>query len=143
MAGALLTTLCTPSIASHLPCSLPRRWQSQHKCPTSVSTEGVRHELSKVDADAWLDGFMPYALRQDEVAGAEVVIVNDGQVLTERGFVRVDLYASHANRSADQRQLRRRRRAAEHAAQRNADNPQQHTTHQGHAGMNGPEQRGR
>lgn len=44
------------------------------------------HALSKTDVDAWLDGFMPYALRRGDAAGAVVVVVRDGQVLTQRGF---------------------------------------------------------
>lgn len=43
-------------------------------------------ELTKVDADAWLDGFMPFTLESNDIAGAVVVIVKDGQVLTQRGF---------------------------------------------------------
>jgi CubicO group peptidase (beta-lactamase class C family) len=36
--------------------------------------------------DGWLDGLMPYALSLGDIAGAVVVVVKDGQVLTERGF---------------------------------------------------------
>ena len=43
-------------------------------------------ELTKSDLDAWLDGYMPYALAQGDIAGAVVVVVKDGQVLTQRGF---------------------------------------------------------
>lgn len=42
--------------------------------------------LTKTDADAWLDGFMPYALARGDVAGAVVVVVKDGQIVTQRGF---------------------------------------------------------
>ncbi len=51
------------------------------------------HELTQADADAWLDGFMPYALEQGDIAGAVVVIVKDGQVLTQRGFGYADMAA--------------------------------------------------
>jgi len=44
------------------------------------------HELNKTDLDAWLDGFMPYAIARGDIAGAVVVVVKDGQVLTQRGF---------------------------------------------------------
>jgi CubicO group peptidase (beta-lactamase class C family) len=44
------------------------------------------HELSKTDVDAWLDGFMPYAMARGDIAGGVVVVVKDGQILTERGF---------------------------------------------------------
>ncbi|WP_380878682.1 FmtA-like protein [Sphingomonas sp. DBB INV C78] len=51
--------------------------------------------LSKDDVDAWLDGYMPYALHTGDIAGAVVVVVKDGQVLTQRGFG----YADVAKRS--------------------------------------------
>lgn len=50
-------------------------------------------ELTKVDVDAWLDGFLPYALDQGDIAGAVVVVVKDGQMLTERGFGYADVKA--------------------------------------------------
>lgn len=46
----------------------------------------VAPALTKADLDSWLDGFMPYALRRGDVAGAVVVVVKDGEVLTEKGF---------------------------------------------------------
>jgi CubicO group peptidase (beta-lactamase class C family) len=51
----------------------------------------ARHELTRIDADAWLDGYMPSALAQGDVAGAVVVIVKDGQVLTQRGYGYADM----------------------------------------------------
>jgi CubicO group peptidase (beta-lactamase class C family) len=59
---------------------------------TSSSTSGVR-ELSKSDVDAWLDGYMPYALKAGGIPGAVVVVVKDGQPLTMRGFGYADLKA--------------------------------------------------
>src|SRR5579863_8125037 len=50
-------------------------------------------QLTKADVDAWLDGFMPYALSSGGIAGAVVVVVKDGQVLTERGFGYADVAA--------------------------------------------------
>src|SRR5579859_6745711 len=38
------------------------------------------------DLDAWLDGYMPYALATGDIAGAVVVVVKDGQIVTERGY---------------------------------------------------------
>ncbi|MCJ8157685.1 serine hydrolase [Sphingomonas sp. LaA6.9] len=43
-------------------------------------------QLTRADVDAWLDGYMPYALKRGDVAGAVVVVVKDGQVLTQRGY---------------------------------------------------------
>jgi CubicO group peptidase (beta-lactamase class C family) len=51
----------------------------------------ARHELTQADADAWLDGFIPYALARGDIAGAVVVIVKNGQVLTQRGYGYADI----------------------------------------------------
>lgn len=47
--------------------------------------------LTANDVDAWLDGFLPYALDAGGVAGAVVVVVKDGQVLTSRGYGHSDM----------------------------------------------------
>jgi CubicO group peptidase (beta-lactamase class C family) len=44
------------------------------------------HELRAEDVNAWLDGYLPYALSTGDIAGAEVAIVKDGTVVTERGY---------------------------------------------------------
>ncbi len=53
----------------------------------------VTHELSAADVDAWLDGYLPFALAQADIAGAVVVVVKDGQVLTQRGYGYADVAA--------------------------------------------------
>lgn len=53
---------------------------------TPPGPAGTASELTKVDADAWLDGFMPYALASGDIAGGVVVIVKDGNILTQRGY---------------------------------------------------------
>jgi CubicO group peptidase (beta-lactamase class C family) len=42
--------------------------------------------LTTDDLNAWLDGYMPYALHTGDIAGAVVAVVKDGQIVTERGF---------------------------------------------------------
>jgi CubicO group peptidase (beta-lactamase class C family) len=59
--------------------------------PLTAQQPDARHELTKTDADAWLDGYIPYALAQGDVAGAVVVIVKDGRVLTQRGYGYADI----------------------------------------------------
>jgi len=54
--------------------------------PTTSAGEPATHELSKADVDAWLDGYLPYALKAGGIPGAVVVVVKDGQPLTMRGF---------------------------------------------------------
>ena len=48
-------------------------------------------ELTAEDVNAWLDGFLPYALGKGDIAGAVVTVVKDGQVLTNRGFGYADV----------------------------------------------------
>jgi CubicO group peptidase (beta-lactamase class C family) len=43
-------------------------------------------QLTALDVNAWLDGYMPYALRSADIPGAVVVVVKDGKILTARGF---------------------------------------------------------
>lgn len=38
------------------------------------------------DVEAWLDGFVPAAIEQREIAGAAVAVVADGQIVTTRGY---------------------------------------------------------
>ncbi|TYT25932.1 serine hydrolase [Luteimonas viscosa] len=47
--------------------------------------------LERGDVEAWLDGFMPYALAAGDIAGAVVVVVKDGQVLVQKGYGHSDL----------------------------------------------------
>jgi CubicO group peptidase (beta-lactamase class C family) len=58
---------------------------------TPIPAEPVGAALTKTDVDAWLDGFMPYAIESGDIAGAVVVVVKDGQVLTQRGFGYADV----------------------------------------------------
>ena len=49
--------------------------------------------MTAADVEAWLDGFMPYALQQADIAGAVVVVVKDGQVLLQKGYGYSDVAA--------------------------------------------------
>lgn len=59
--------------------------------PPAATGEAGAHDLNKADLDAWLDGYMPYALKAGDIPGAVVVVVKDGQPLTMRGFGYSDL----------------------------------------------------
>jgi CubicO group peptidase (beta-lactamase class C family) len=63
--------------------------------PADTARAGAaqKHELNQADVDAWLDGFMPYALKAGGIPGAVVVVVKDGQPLTMRGFGYADVKA--------------------------------------------------
>jgi CubicO group peptidase (beta-lactamase class C family) len=63
----------------------PQAATSMVPSPPTTAAEGT-HPLTAEDLDAWLDGFMPYAIGRGDIPGAVVVVVKDGQVLTERGY---------------------------------------------------------
>ena len=75
--------------------------QSAPSKPTGVAPQGSPVPsrtaiLTKADLDAWLDGYLPYALRTADIPGAVVVVVKDGAVVTARGFGYADLEARSA-----------------------------------------------
>ena len=57
---------------------------------TPPAPTGVR-SLTATDVNAWLDGFLPYALARGDIPGAVVVVVNNGQVVAQRGYGFADL----------------------------------------------------
>ena len=54
---------------------------------------GSGHVLDKSDVEAWLDGFMPYALGRGDIPGAVVAVVKDGQPILVKGYGYSDLAA--------------------------------------------------
>lgn len=83
-AGAPLTPTLVPTTA-------PRA--ATTGSPALPPRQAGRHELTKADVDTWLDGFMPHALSRGGIAGAVVMVVKDGQVLTGRGYGYSDVAA--------------------------------------------------
>jgi CubicO group peptidase (beta-lactamase class C family) len=67
------------------PTIMSEKVQSPVTVPISPPVAGTR-ELTKADLDSWLDGFMPYAIARGDIAGAVVVVVKDGQILSEKGY---------------------------------------------------------
>ncbi len=49
------------------------------------------HELTAADVGPWLDGYLPYALHNGDIAGAVVTVVKDGQVIAARGYGYADV----------------------------------------------------
>jgi CubicO group peptidase (beta-lactamase class C family) len=47
--------------------------------------------LTADDVNIWLDGYMPRALKVADIAGAVLVVVKDGETVTERGFGYADV----------------------------------------------------
>ena len=48
-------------------------------------------QLTREDLEAWLDGFIPFALARGNIAGGIIVVVKDGEVLLQKGFGYADV----------------------------------------------------
>lgn len=51
------------------------------------------NDLTATDAGAWLDGLFQYGLKKNNLAGAVVVVVKDGQILLAKGYGYADVAA--------------------------------------------------
>lgn len=59
--------------------------------PKTIPGPATARPLTAPDVEAWLDGYMPYALESGDVAGAVVVVVKDGQVVLQKGYGYADV----------------------------------------------------
>ena len=59
--------------------------------PVTARQQEGAHALTAEDLNAWLDGFMPYAIGKGDIPGAVVVVVQDGQILSSRGYGYADV----------------------------------------------------
>ncbi|HEX7916016.1 serine hydrolase domain-containing protein [Rudaea sp.] len=62
--------------------------------PTEIAPAAAspdEHALTAADVDAWLDGYMPYALATGDIAGAVVAVIKNGEIVSERGFGYADV----------------------------------------------------
>jgi len=84
-------TLAQPRVASPTEAAAPASADAPSSPADATPTVGGSPSLTKENVDIWLDGLMPYALSTGDVAGAVVVVVRDGQVLTQRGFGYADV----------------------------------------------------
>jgi len=100
LCGVLLTALTAfPVLAQEaaVPPTLPPT-TTPSQTPVPATTTGANAtparsapQLTREDAEAWLDGFLPYALANGDIAGAVVVVVKDGSILLQKGYGYADL----------------------------------------------------
>jgi CubicO group peptidase (beta-lactamase class C family) len=48
-------------------------------------------ELTRTDVEAWLDGYLPYAIGSGDIAGGVVVVVKGGEIIAEKGYGYADV----------------------------------------------------
>ncbi len=58
---------------------------------TAAPAAPASPQLTRADLEAWLDGFLPYALARGDIAGGVVVVVKDGEVLLQKGYGYADV----------------------------------------------------
>jgi len=59
--------------------------------PGALAAGGGAHALATDDLAAFLDGMVPYAIAQADIAGASVAVVADGRLVFARGYGLADL----------------------------------------------------
>ncbi len=95
MAGLFGLALARPALAQvPEPLQPPAAEPPVATAPAEVpppDADGDGGALTQADAEAWLDGFVPYALAAGDIAGAVVVVVKDGQVLLQKGYGYADV----------------------------------------------------
>jgi len=67
----------------------PAASKESRKGPTTPA-QSV-HELTASDVEAFLDGLVPMQLRREDIAGAVVVVVKDGNILVSKGYGYADV----------------------------------------------------
>lgn len=92
--AALLASFGLAAASAQVP-DLDPRDPEQVELPELPEQEAVPATASGLvdpaDLESWLDGFMPYALAQGDIAGAVVTVVADGEILLSRGFGFADI----------------------------------------------------
>lgn len=78
----------TPTLNPASPVASVKSGQAE---TAALATATGAPTLTKADVDSWLDGLIPYGLDTGDIAGAVIVVVKDGQVLTQRGFGYADM----------------------------------------------------
>ncbi|WP_439632731.1 serine hydrolase domain-containing protein [Glycocaulis sp.] len=96
--AALLASFGLAAASAQVPDIDPREEEQIElpELPEQESPLAAPGVIDRADLEAWLDGFMPYALAQGDIAGAIVTVVADGEILLSRGFGYADVETRRA-----------------------------------------------
>ena len=82
--STLLALVATSAFAQPLaPLPKPGPAPAASSVPSAPPAVGT---LDRKDLEAWLDGFMPYAIGRGDIPGAVVAVVKDGQPILVKGY---------------------------------------------------------
>lgn len=84
-------TVPAPSLAPANPAPATAPPAAPPPAAAAAAAAPAAAPLTADDVNAWLDGYMPYALHTGDIAGAVVAVVKDGQIVTERGYGYADV----------------------------------------------------
>ncbi|MEX2150454.1 MAG: serine hydrolase domain-containing protein [Steroidobacteraceae bacterium] len=82
----LAASLPTSTAIAQVPAEAPNALEA----PAAFETPAAP-QLTRSDLEAWLDGFMPFAIDRGDIPGAVVVVVKDGAVLLHKGYGYADV----------------------------------------------------
>ena len=86
MGTALLALMATSAAMSATAPPAKADASSSHAAALPPAAPASTPQLTAVDVNAWLDGYLPNAIRTGDIGGAVVAVVKDGQIVTERGY---------------------------------------------------------
>lgn len=73
-------------LAAQGPVPAPTVQKSEAAATPAAKAPAAPVTLDAKDLEAWLDGYLPYALERARIPGAVVVVVRGGQVVLEKGY---------------------------------------------------------
>lgn len=88
LAAAGIALFCTASFAEDkatTPAPAAAATTAPAPAPTATVSP-VKHEMTAQDIEAFLDGLVPLQLQTNDIAGATIAVVKDGQVLFTKGY---------------------------------------------------------
>ena len=92
VAGLLSVILALPAGAQDVPAAeAPATDQAPVETAEVPEPVSTTPNLTAPDLEAWMDGYLPYALKRGDIAGAVVVVVKDGQVVLQKGYGYADV----------------------------------------------------
>ena len=97
MAAPLLTMLpgfAQAPIAKAQPAAAPIAQPQAIKPGTSAPIPA--HSLDQADLTAFFDGILPLQLERNDIAGASVLVMKDGNVLLQKGYGYADVKSKKA-----------------------------------------------
>ena len=86
---SLVALFFTTSVWCQVPSAQKPTEKTQEVTPAKPSSGA--HELTATDVEAFLDGLVPLQLNGNDIAGATVAVVKDGNVLFARGYGYADV----------------------------------------------------